>query len=200
MALMQKIKSLKHPMHVERFKDVASIEWGIMIKKLWALYKKYEEVVRYLIAGGITTVVSLGAKFFSAMTFLDANIVWQNFLLSFINWTVGVVTAFILSRKYVFKSVSDNWVTEAKKFVVSRIITYFMDAAINLLLVNGLHQGMVLASFVAAVVVIIANYIFSKLFVFTYSDKGSKENIDKASEEDSDNTSEENLDEVSDED
>ncbi|MDR0964199.1 MAG: GtrA family protein [Clostridium sp.] len=157
-----------------------------MIKKIWALYKKYDEVVRYLIAGGITTLFSLAAKFICAWTILDADIVWQNFMLSFINWTVGVTTAFILSRKYVFKNVSDDWLHEAKKFVLSRIATYFMDAAINLLLVNGLHQGIVLASTVAAIVVIIANYVFSKLFVFTHKkenvdespDKSVKENVD----------------------
>jgi putative flippase GtrA len=148
---------------------------GKMIKKIWAIYKKYDEVIRYLIAGGITTVLALGAKFLCAWTILDPTVVWQNFMLSFINWTVGVVTAFILSRKFVFKNVSDDWLGEAKKFVLSRIATYFMDAAINLLLVNGLHQGTVLASTVAAIVVIIANYVFSKLFVFTHVKENAQE-------------------------
>ncbi|MDR0949609.1 MAG: GtrA family protein [Lachnospiraceae bacterium] len=137
-----------------------------MFRFLWKQYKKYEEIINYLVVGGITTVVSLAAKFICAVTILDATIVWQNLTLSLINWVVGVTVAFILNRKYVFKSQEKNWVGEAKKFVLARVSTYFLDAAVNFILVNLLYQGTFLASFVAAVLVVIANYFLSKLFVF----------------------------------
>ena len=44
-----------------------------IIKKVWNLYKKYDEMINYLIVGGLTTVVSLGTYYFCVYTFLNPN-------------------------------------------------------------------------------------------------------------------------------
>jgi putative flippase GtrA len=137
-----------------------------MIDKLWKKYKRHEEIINYLIAGGFTTVVSLGAKFICAATILDADVPWQNMTLSFINWIVGVIVAYITNRGFVFKSQEKNIVKEAGKFVAARIVTLPLDAVVNILLVNLLGVDYRVSTFISAVLVVIANYIFSKLFVF----------------------------------
>lgn len=141
------------------------------------LYKKHEEIVNYLIVGVLTTLVAWAAKFLAAI-FLDANIVWQNMVLSLINWTAGVIFAYFTNRKYVFKSTEENQIKEAAKFVASRISTLFLDMAVMFILVNlcgtlfvqtfGVtdRQVFIGATLFSAVLVTIANYIFSKLFVF----------------------------------
>jgi putative flippase GtrA len=137
-----------------------------MIDKIWKKYKRHEEIINYLIAGGFTTVVSLGAKFLCAVTILDADIVWENMLLSLINWTVGVTVAYITNRSFVFKSQEKNILKEIGKFVAARIVTLPLDSVVNLVLVNLLGVDYRISTIISAIMVIIANYIFSKLFVF----------------------------------
>jgi putative flippase GtrA len=137
-----------------------------MIDKLWKKYKRHEEIINYLIAGGFTTVVSLGAKFLCAATILDADIAWENMLLSLINWTVGVTVAYITNRGFVFKSQEKNILKEIGKFVAARIATLPLDSVVNLVLVNLLGVDYRISTIFSAILVIIANYIFSKLFVF----------------------------------
>ena len=137
-----------------------------MIDKCKEIYKNHEEIINYLIVGVLTTIVSWTAKFICAATILDASIAWQNMALSFINWTAGVIFAYFTSRKFVFKSQETNKIKEATKFVASRISTLILDMVVMFLMVNMMGIDFILATFISAVLVTIANYIFSKLFVF----------------------------------
>jgi len=147
-----------------------------MIDTIKKLYKKYEEIINYLIVGGMTTVVSWGAQFICAYTILTRyeELIWQNMLLSFINWTAGVIFAYFTNRKFVFKSTETNRLKEAGKFVSSRIATLFLDMIVKYVTVNIFGINLVVATIISSVLVIIANYILSKLLVFTK--KGTKEN------------------------
>ena len=60
-----------------------------MTEKIKELYVKYEEIIVYLIVGVVNTMISWGAWFLCAYTILDAEVVWQNVLLSIISWVVG---------------------------------------------------------------------------------------------------------------
>lgn len=138
-----------------------------MIKKGLELYKKYEEIINYLIVGVLTTIVSWTAKFICAYTILDADIPWQNMMLSFINWTAGVIFAYFTNRKFVFKSTETNQIKEATRFVLSRVSTLVLDMVVMFVAVNIMRIDLVIATIFSAVLVIIANYVFSKLFVFS---------------------------------
>jgi len=138
-----------------------------MIEKIKELYKKHEEIINYLIVGVLTTIVSWTAKFICAATILDADIPWQNMVLSIINWTAGVIFAYFTNRKFVFKSTETNRIKEAAKFVASRISTLVLDIVAMLVMVNYMGVDFTIATVIAAVLVVITNYVFSKLFVFT---------------------------------
>ena len=129
------------------------------------LYRQHEEIVNYLIVGVLTTLVSWTAKFIAAI-FLDADIPWQNMVLSGINWTAGVIFAYFTNRRFVFKSRETNRLKEAAKFVASRVSTLFLDMAVMFLMVNVWGLDFVFSTLVSAVLVTVANYVFSKLFVF----------------------------------
>ena len=78
-----------------------------MIEKIKALWIKYEEIIAYLIVGGLTTVVSWAAKFLANFLLFDNTMYptpFQNVVLSIINWTAGVIFAYFTNRKFVFKS------------------------------------------------------------------------------------------------
>lgn len=147
----------------ERFRD-----WLVWWPWAHSLYVKYEEIIVYLIVGGLTTVVSYICKFGSNFLFFGGTshpTPVQNFVLSTICWVSGVIFAFFTNRKYVFKS-TGPMLPEAGKFVTSRISTYILDIVIMQVFGTLLGINVYVASIISAVLVIIANYIFSKLFVF----------------------------------
>ena len=94
-----------------------------MVEKIKALWIKYEEIIAYLIVGGLTTVVSWAAKFLANFLLFDNTMYptpFQNVVLSVINWTAGVIFAYFTNRKFVFKS-NAPMLSEAPKFVLSRV-------------------------------------------------------------------------------
>ena len=70
-----------------------------------------------------------------------------------------------------FQSKRKDWLQEAAAFYSSRLLTLFMDMAIMFVMVTLCGMNEKLAKLVVQVVVTIANYIFSKLFVFRVSKK-----------------------------
>lgn len=137
-----------------------------MIKKCKELYLKYEEMVNYLIVGVLNTIVSWAAFFACAYTILDAQIVWQNIMLSVISWVAGVVFGYFMNRKYVFKSKEPNMWKEFLQFAGGRVSTYVLDAVVMVLMVNVMHINEGISKVFVSVLVMIGNYIISKLFVF----------------------------------
>lgn len=137
-----------------------------MIEKIKALCVKYEEIISYLIVGVLNTIVSWAAWFLCAYTILDAQIVWQNFLLSLISWVVGVVFGYFMNRKYVFKSKEPDMWKEFLQFSGGRVSTWILDEVMMILMVNVLkiHEGF--SKIFVSVLVMIGNYIISKFFVF----------------------------------
>ncbi len=143
-----------------------------MIEKMKALYVKYEEIVTYLIVGVLNTIVSWAAFFLCAYTILDAQVVWQNFLLSVISWVVGVVFGYFMNRRFVFKSKEPNIWKEFLQFSGGRISTWALDAVMMILMVNILTINEAFSKIFVSVLVMIGNYIISKFFVFRKKDRG----------------------------
>lgn len=137
-----------------------------MFEKCKALYLKYEEIVNYLIVGVLNTIVSWAAWFLCAYTVLDAQIVWQNGALSVISWVVGVVFGYYMNRIFVFKSKEPNMWKEFLQFSGGRVSTWLLDLVMMLLLVNALHINEAFSKIFVSVLVMIGNYVISKLFVF----------------------------------
>ena len=138
-----------------------------MIEKIKALWIKYEEIIAYLIVGGLTTVVSWAAKFLANFLLFDNTMYptpFQNIVLSVINWTAGVIFAYFTNRKFVFKSKAPM-LSEAPKFVLSRVSTLILDMVVMQVL-TAVGVNLLIATVISAVLVIIGNYVFSKLFVF----------------------------------
>ena len=147
-----------------------------MIEKIKALCKKYEEIIAYLIVGGMTTVVSWAAKFLANAIFFDNTMYptpMENFILSTINWTAGVIFAYFTNRKFVFKSKAPM-MKEIPAFVLSRVFTWILDIVVMQVL-TAVNVNLIVATVISAVLVIVGNYIFSKLFVFKKKPEEGKE-------------------------
>lgn len=148
-----------------------------MIEKIKALCIKYEEIIAYLIVGVLTTLVSWGAKFLANYLLFDNATQlndFQNVVLSSINWTAGVIFAYFTNRKFVFKS-HGPMLKEAPKFVLSRVSTLILDIVVMRVLNVMLGVHLVIATVISAVLVMIGNYVFSKLFVFNKKKETTQE-------------------------
>lgn len=130
------------------------------------IYKKNKEVINYLIVGGLTTVVSLAAYYILVATILNPEDTLQLQLANIISWMAAVTFAYFANRKYVFESKNNNMFSEAVKFYLSRISTLLADMAIMYIGVSLLLYNDKLVKIIAQIVVIIANYILSKVYVF----------------------------------
>ncbi len=141
-----------------------------MKNKLLALYREHREIANYLIVGGLTTVVSLAIKYILLFTFLNAEDAVQLQIAVIASWVGSVIFAYWANRKYVFESKEKNKVYEFGKFVASRVATLLMDMFIMWFFVTALELNsntwVIVWTLVSQVIVIVANYVFSKLFVF----------------------------------
>ena len=140
-----------------------------MIGKIKAFCVRHREILVYLIVGGLTTAVSWTAKFlfnylvYAGTAHPDAA---QNTVLSVVENAAGIAFAYPANRTWVFQSKNPNILAEAGSFVGSRLLTMLLSWLLNLLLTNVLGVPLTISTIVAAVFVIVGNYVISKLFVF----------------------------------
>ena len=136
------------------------------MEKIKQLYKKYSEIINYLIVGGLTTCVSLGTYYLCVSTFLDVNNGIQLQIANVLSWVCAVIFAFFTNKKFVFKSKSQKVWREFFSFVGSRIITLLIDIFSMFIMVTVLSINDKISKLIVQVIVVILNYIFSKLLVF----------------------------------
>lgn len=137
-----------------------------MINKIKELYLKYKEIINYLIVGGLTTFISLIVYYICVLTFLNPEIPIQLQIANILSWIAGVTFAYFTNRKFVFESKNPNKIKEATKFVGSRITTLLLDMFVMYLGVTVLKFNDKIMKIIAQILVIVGNYIISKVFVF----------------------------------
>ena len=164
--------------------------------KIKELIKKHREIVTYLVFGVLTTFVGWAVYFAvlwiwkgafslpvddtSSGLYIAGYTVAQ-----VIQWIAAVLFAFFTNRKWVFTEADKNVSVgiQLVKFSGGRVITFFIDYGVTLFVAMGLaalipaltsvgllgrewNLAEIGAKVLAAVIVIICNYIFSKIFVF----------------------------------
>lgn len=138
------------------------------MEKIKSLCIKYRELIVYVIVGGLTTLVSWAAKFAWNFIFYGGTAYpteFQAVILSTVEWVAGVAFAYPTNRRFVFQSKDPEIFKECIKFVLSRVSTYLLSVGLNVLL-TWLGVNVYVTTIVAAVAVVIANYVISKLLVF----------------------------------
>lgn len=143
-----------------------------MMEKCKNLYKKYEEIINYLIFGVLTTIVSLVTKWILLFTILDADHPVQLQVAILISWIVSVLFAYITNRIFVFKSTKKNILLEGISFFGSRILTLLMEMVFMWFFITLLgfdsDLWVLVWTIIIQVLIIVFNYIFSKWFVFKH--------------------------------
>ena len=148
------------------------------MQKIKELYFKYKEVVNYLIFGVLTTVVSLAVKYLLLFTIFDASNALELQVAVIISWIAACLFAYITNRIWVFESKSKKIIKEMITFFVARLSTLGLEMLIMFIFVTALGLNsdiwVIVWTLVSQVLVIVGNYILSKLIVFKNKKKEEK--------------------------
>ena len=136
-----------------------------MIQLIKKYYFKYKEIINYLICGGLSTVVNFVSYFvFARLLNID------EVISSGLSWVVAVIFAYIVYKIFVFESKTETkkaLIKEFTSFIACRIISGIAcDVGTFALMVKVLHINDIVSKIVTQVMVVIVNYIFSKLIIF----------------------------------
>ena len=146
-----------------------------MQNKLTELVKKYREPIAYLFFGGLATLLNIVLYvLFKTLFGYEAANSWGNVL----DNILCILFAYWTNRTWVFTSRTHGraaW-NEFTKFVGCRLFTLVADAAIMYVGGNVIGPALVAAQYLslwglgvkvlANVVVVVLDYVFSKLIVF----------------------------------
>ena len=135
-----------------------------MIPKMKALIEQHWEVLSYLIFGVLTTVVNY-LVYLPVYNLLG----WSAALSNAIAWVAAVIFAYLTNKPFVFKS--HDWsaktvIPELTKFVGCRVASGAAETAILFVSVDLLHWNGNLWKLLTSVLVVVMNYVASKLLVF----------------------------------
>ena len=135
-----------------------------MIQKIRSLVEKYWDIITYLIFGVLTTVVNY-CVYLPVYNILGLSASVSNV----IAWVVAVAFAYLTNKPFVFRS--HDWsaktvIPELTKFVGCRVASGAAETLILLVSVDILHWNGNIWKLITSVLVVVMNYIASKLVVF----------------------------------
>ena len=134
------------------------------MKQFWALIEKYQDILSYLFFGVLTTVVNY-LVYLPCLNLLEMSAAASNVAA----WVVAVAFAYLTNKPFVFKS--HDWsaktvLPELSKFVGCRVGSGVLETLIIFLTVDCLLWNGNVMKLVTSVLVVILNYVASKLLVF----------------------------------
>lgn len=156
------------------------------MNKIKELFKKYEELILYVVFGALTTLVNFVAFWLLNKVLGDKLYLVNNV----IAWFVSVVFAYVTNKLWVFESKS--WALkilfkEVPEFFAARLFSLAVEEGGLWLFVDiiGFDKfsfelfgfditGKIIAKVVLAVIVVILNYFFSKFVIFAKKEKKTK--------------------------
>jgi putative flippase GtrA len=159
--------------------------------KIKNLFKKYREIIMYIIFGVLTTVISLATYFIILYVARSAFAIAEDTsqyniartIAQVMQWITGVTFAFFTNKKWVFCNKDkdkNSMIKQMSTFAASRLLTFGLDTLIVFVTIFVLTKSEyrdftllgiviskdVIAKTLSSVVVIVSNYVLSKLIVF----------------------------------
>jgi putative flippase GtrA len=129
---------------------------------LKSVFKKYKEPILYIIFGVLTTAVSI-----AVFWFFTEIIVFDELIANIISWIIAVLFAFLTNRKWVFAAnKNQNFFIQAVKFYSGRLITLLIEEVIIFIFITLLSLNSLMVKIAAQFIVIVLNYVISKLYIF----------------------------------
>ncbi len=127
-------------------------------------FYKYKELITYIFFGGLTTLINIIAYYILGII-LNLPTVFSVVAA----WIIAVFFAYFTNKIYVFNSRSfklNVLVKEMSSFLFFRLASLGVDVLIMIIFVDYLNCDKLITKIAANVVVVIMNYLASKLFIF----------------------------------
>lgn len=145
------------------------------MKKLWnwgiSMYRKYQEGIDYLFWGGVAFVLSM------VLFYIFANMMMiEEQIANVITWIICVIFTYVTNRTFVFRSNVSGAKAITKEFVdftSARLATLILENAVLFICIDLLTWHNMIAKLLGQFLVIVSNYVLSKLWIF--KKKESKE-------------------------
>lgn len=131
------------------------------IRKLFELYR---DIILYGVFGVLTTVINIAVYWVMAHP-VGLGTMWS----TGIAWVAAVLFAYVTNRKWVFHSgvhEGKGMAKEAASFFLCRLGTGIVDWGCMFVFVDLLHWNDVVVKTASNVVVIVLNYVASKMVIF----------------------------------
>ena len=135
-----------------------------MVNFLIRMLKKYRSFIAYAVFGVFTTIVNI-----VSYSVCYNNLGLSNTFSNIIAWILAVTFAYLTNKVWVFDSKSWKWDVLKKEvvaFISCRIATGILDLVIMYISVDLMGWNALLMKICSNVLVIILNYVFSKLVIF----------------------------------
>ena len=139
------------------------------MRKIIELFKKYKEDILYVIFGGFTFLTNL-VTYLVCTRLFNIDILISNS----IAWIVSVVFAYITNKIFVFESKETRLqyiIKEFSSFVGCRIFSGVVELMIIFVMATLAGINDLVVKIVTNVVVIVLNYVCSKLIIFKKKDE-----------------------------
>ena len=131
---------------------------------MMTFYKKYREVIDYIIFGGLTTLVNLIAFYI-----FDTLIGWPYLVANAMAIILSILFAYVTNKMFVFRTkelgAKEN-VLEFIKFIGFRGVSGLADMMTMWILVDLITMNTNIAKLLTQFIVVVLNYVFSKFFIF----------------------------------
>lgn len=120
-----------------------------------------KELILYIIFGVLTTLVNILVYYFFT------KIILVNYIISnILAWVFSVFFAYVTNRIWVFESKNENIIKECFLFFGGRLFSGVVDTGLMYLFIDILSIGDFISKIVIQVIVVVLNYVLSKLVVF----------------------------------
>ena len=135
-----------------------------LLRLLNSFYVRHKEILLYLLFGGLSFLVNVGS-----FVLLNRAFCMSELLANVIAWIVTVAFVYVTNKIWVFKielHTRGELVRQIVSFFVGRAGTLVLEEAIIFVFITKMGLNSVAVKIVAQVVVIVTNYVISKVVVF----------------------------------
>ena len=138
------------------------------------------EILSYLFFGGATTLVSILSRL------AIYHISHQEILATALANIIGILFAFVTNDTFVFKQERKNWTIRLVKFFLARLSTLGLDLLLTYIFVTtfpdvigqfveyNIDKVNTIETILAQILIIILNYILSKIYIFKKGNSSQK--------------------------
>ena len=130
---------------------------------MFARFEKYKALILYGIFGVTTTIINVVS--YALFLFVGINVQ----IAVVVSWLLAIIVAYLTNRVWVFNSGAVTKVELLREFIsfmLARLATLVVEMVIIWFGVQLLNQDPIVWKIIDNIVVIILNYIISKLIVF----------------------------------